>query len=150
MGTFPPLLALCAGNSLVTGEFPSRRPVTRKFDVFFDVCLNKRLSKQSWGWWFKTLLRSLWRYCNAVILSQTASFTKRGATCQSPTNQLDARDDLFEHDKMFSPISKIVGVRNYSNNRRVVLVFVFGSEKPRLSVNIISAYPAQKYSFSPA
>ena len=37
---------LCAGNSPVTGEFPAQRPVTRRFDVFFDLRLNKRLSKQ--------------------------------------------------------------------------------------------------------
>ena len=48
----------------VTGEFPSQRPVTRCFDVFFDLRLNKRLSKQSWGWWFETPSRSLWRHCN--------------------------------------------------------------------------------------
>ena len=45
-------LALYAVNSSVTGEFPSQRPMTRSFDVFFDLCLNKRLSKHSWGWWF--------------------------------------------------------------------------------------------------
>ena len=39
-------LALCAGNSPVTGEFPAQWPVTRSFDVFFDLRLNKRLSKQ--------------------------------------------------------------------------------------------------------
>ena len=33
--------------------------------VFFDLFLNKRLSKQSWGWWFETLSRSLRRHCNA-------------------------------------------------------------------------------------
>ena len=44
---------LC-GNSLTTGEFPALRPVTRSFNVFFDLRLNKRLSKQSWGWWFET------------------------------------------------------------------------------------------------
>ena len=38
--TFSALLALCAGNSAVTGEFPSQRPVTRNFDVFFDLHLN--------------------------------------------------------------------------------------------------------------
>ena len=32
--TFSALLALCAGNSPVTGEFPSQRPVTRSFKVF--------------------------------------------------------------------------------------------------------------------
>ena len=64
METFSALLALCAGNSPVTGEFPSQRPVTRSFDVFFDLCLNKGLSKQSWGWWFDTPTCPLWRHCN--------------------------------------------------------------------------------------
>ena len=35
------LLALCVWNSPVDGEFPSQRPVTRSFDVFCDLCLNK-------------------------------------------------------------------------------------------------------------
>ena len=43
--TFSALLDLCAGNSPVTGEFPAQKPVTRNFDVFFDLHLNKRLSK---------------------------------------------------------------------------------------------------------
>ena len=47
METFSTLLALCAGNSPITGEFPAQRPVTRSFDVLFDLSLNKRLSKQS-------------------------------------------------------------------------------------------------------
>ena len=49
------------------GESPTQRPVTRSFDVFFDLRLNKRLSKQPWGWWFETPLWSLRRHCNAVI-----------------------------------------------------------------------------------
>ena len=48
----------------VPGEFPAQRPVTRSFHVFFDLRLNKPLSKQSWGWWFETLSRPLWRHCN--------------------------------------------------------------------------------------
>ena len=43
---FSALLAICAGNSPVTGEFPSQSPVTQSFDVFFDPHLDKRLSKQ--------------------------------------------------------------------------------------------------------
>ena len=39
METISALLALCAGNSRVTGEFPTQRPVTRSFDDFFDLCL---------------------------------------------------------------------------------------------------------------
>ena len=61
---FSALLALCAGDSPVTGEFLAQRPVTRSSDVFFDMRLNIRLSKQSWGWWFETPLCSLWRHCN--------------------------------------------------------------------------------------
>ena len=56
---------ICAGNSPVHGEFPAQRPVTRSFDAFFDMRPNKRLSKQSWGWWFGTPSRSLWRHRNA-------------------------------------------------------------------------------------
>ena len=56
---------LC-GEFTGPGEFPTQRPVTRSFDVFFDLCLNKRLSEQSWGWWFETQSWSLWRHSNAV------------------------------------------------------------------------------------
>ena len=41
------------------GEFPAQRPVTRSFDVFFDLRLNKRLSKQAPGWWIEMPLWSL-------------------------------------------------------------------------------------------
>ena len=51
METFSALLAICAGNSPV----PTQRPVTQSFDVLIGLRLNKRLSKQSWGWWFDTL-----------------------------------------------------------------------------------------------
>ena len=45
METFYALLAICAGNSSVTVEFPAQRPVTRSIDVYFDLGLNKRLSE---------------------------------------------------------------------------------------------------------
>ena len=59
------LLALCACGEL-TGhrQIPAQRPVTRIFDIFFDLRLNKRLSKQSWSWWFETPWCTLWRHCN--------------------------------------------------------------------------------------
>ena len=44
----------------------TKRPVTRSFDVYFDLHPNKRLGKQSWGWWFETLSWSLWRHRNGV------------------------------------------------------------------------------------
>ena len=66
MKTFSVLLAICAENSPVPDEIPAQRPVTRSFGVFFDLRLNKRLSKQSWGWWFETLPRPLCRHSYVV------------------------------------------------------------------------------------
>ena len=73
METFSALLALCVGNSPVTGEPPSQRPVTRSLDIFFDMCLSKRLGKRTRRWWFETPSRSLWRHCNVCGLFGTPS-----------------------------------------------------------------------------
>ena len=58
---FSVLLAICAGNSLVTGEFHVQRPVNGSFDVFFHLLLNK----QWWGWWFEMPSCPLEHHCNA-------------------------------------------------------------------------------------
>ena len=63
---------LC-GDFTGPGKFPTQRPVTRSFDVFFDLRLNKRLSKQPWGWWFETPSWSSWRQCNVEIHSLRGS-----------------------------------------------------------------------------
>ena len=62
METYSASLAFCGAE--FTGEFQAQRPVMRSFDVFFDLSLNKRLSKQSRRRWFETPSRSLWRHCN--------------------------------------------------------------------------------------
>ena len=80
MEIFSASLALCMGNSQVTGEFPTQRPVTRSFDVFFDLRLNKRLSKQSRRRWFETQSRSLWRHgnvCEKVLLLQWPAYEQK-------------------------------------------------------------------------
>ena len=66
METFSAVLAFCAGNSPVPGEFPTQRPVMRKFDVFFDLRPDKLLSKQWWGWWFETPSCPLWRHRDGI------------------------------------------------------------------------------------
>ena len=58
------MMTSLSGN---TDEFPAQRPVTRSFDVFFDLHLNKRLNKQPWGWWFETQSCLLWRHCTRII-----------------------------------------------------------------------------------
>ena len=61
---FPRYWPFVRGIHRSPGEVPAQRPVTRSFDVFFALRLNKRLSKQSWGWWFETPSRLLWRHHN--------------------------------------------------------------------------------------
>ena len=75
--TFSALLAICAGNSLVTGEFPAQRPVTRSFDVFFER-MKKRLSKLWRGWWFETPLCPLLHHCdvNKTVVFIVNSYRK--------------------------------------------------------------------------
>ena len=75
METFSALLAICAGNySPVTGAFLAQRPVTRSFNAFFDMRLNKPLSTQWWGWWFETLSRQLLRHCNEWVFKNTSQW----------------------------------------------------------------------------
>ena len=79
METFSALLALCAGNSPVTGEFLSQRPVTRSFHAFYDLRPKKRLRKKWRGWWFEMPSRSSWRHCN-VYHAAVKSLLANGAT----------------------------------------------------------------------
>ena len=74
-GNISALLAICAGNSPVPGEFPAQRPVTRSFDVFFDLRLNNRLSKNREA---GDLRRYRARHCN-----DTQRDTQQGATMWS-------------------------------------------------------------------
>ena len=114
----------CAGNSPVPGEFHTQRPVTRSFDVFFDMRLNKRLSKQSWGLWFETLSRPLWRHRNdtadfggyILIVSQgrcggnrTIHYTGAGAAVGSHknTHPYDICHDVTYNDKRYGRQSHI-------------------------------------------
>ena len=77
METFSALLAICAGNSPVPGEFPTQRPVTRSFDAYFDLRPNKRLRKQSWGWWFETLSPPLRRHRNETAFHEGCKINAR-------------------------------------------------------------------------
>ena len=69
------------------GEVPTQRSVTRGFDVFFDLHLNKRLGKQPWSWWFETPSWSLWRHCNGQQRS-----TESNTICWSLSSYYHKRD----------------------------------------------------------
>ena len=89
---------LC-GEFTGPGEFPAQRPVTRSFDVYFDLRLNKRLCKQSWGWWIETLLCPLWRHSNELFGIQTYS-----ATAQCNNNKVEKCNWMYwnEHEFLLS------------------------------------------------
>ena len=70
METFSALLAICAGNSSVPGEFPAQRPVTQSFDVYFDLRLNKLLSK--------TIVRLVIWDASAPIMTSLQWFIRPG------------------------------------------------------------------------
>ena len=94
----------------VPGEFPTQRPVTRSFDVYFDLRPNKRLSKQSLGWWFETPGWSLWRHHNGCYFHHVM--------CGSPKNftllwRHNEQDSVYNHqprgcllDRLFRRRSK--------------------------------------------
>ena len=67
METFSALLAIVWGIHRSPVNSPHKGHVTRSFDFFFDLRLNKQLSKQSWGWWFEMPSWSLWRHCNESL-----------------------------------------------------------------------------------
>ena len=125
METFSALLAICAGNSPVTGEFPTQRPVTRSFGVFFDLCLNKRLSKQSWGWWFETPSRPLWCHC----YEDNCSINDRQMACPIESRSIEimtriAGGCIWWH---FRPVTPYMVPHIFVNNSCGTLKTVFGA-----------------------
>ena len=81
METFSALLVICAGNSLVTGEFLAQMPLTRSFGVFSNLRLDRQLSKL-WGrWWFETPSNPSWRHRNDTWrIPDMTNITEKGSS----------------------------------------------------------------------
>ena len=107
METLSALLAICAGNSPASGDFPAQRPVTRSFDVFFDLRLNKRLRKQSQGWWFETLSCPLWRHRNAKYKILIHGNAIENVVCKMVA--------ILSRDRWVKNTCVVPGVRSISN-----------------------------------
>ena len=104
-GKFSAIPAFREGNSPGTGGFASQTPVTRSFDVFFDLRLDKRISKQTIRRWFNSPL--LWRHCNAIefdrLLDPSPTLTCRW-TLDKPTINHDAslKPTLYSYKLLLS------------------------------------------------
>ena len=100
METFSALLAIFVGNAPVPGEFPAQRPVTRSFDGFIDLRLNKQMSKQSRGGWFETLshhydiivmIKDIWNESDGKDFSCYITANIKKLENPAPSNQNDGR-----------------------------------------------------------
>ena len=90
METFSALLAICAGNSPVSGEFPAQRPVTRSFNVFFDLCpINDWVNNREAG----DLRRSRAHYDVIVMTTYTLQWRH---------NEPDGISNHHPHDCLFN------------------------------------------------
>ena len=65
---------LC-GEFTGPGEFLTQRPVTRSFDVFFDLRLNKLLSEPHLG--FEFLQIAIFRCCGLVGIANIAQLPRK-------------------------------------------------------------------------
>ena len=72
---------LC-GESTGPRWIPRTKASDAELWCFFNLCLNKRLSKQSWGWWFETLSRPLWRHRNDQKRRQLSTEILFSLQCQ--------------------------------------------------------------------
>ena len=86
METFSALLAICAGSTVASDA-----------ELWCILCRNKRLSKQSWGWWFETPSRPLWHHCNGNSIKRwLASRAFRG-----PSKVLATRQHVWLHSMQY-------------------------------------------------
>ena len=125
MKTFSALLAICAGISPVPDEFLTQRPVTRSFDVLFDLRPNKRLSKKSWGLWFETPSRPLWRHRNGACRLEDIS----GAPLLIPLTLV----------KSLQPIRRLTHIKAEKNGRHFadyIFKCIFLNENVWISLKI--------------
>ena len=125
METFSALLTICAGNSPGTGEFPAQRPVTRSFDVFFDLRSNKRLSKRWRGWWFETQSCPLWRHRNVIFNTTNVPYNNWVMFTSTKVN-LDNSQSVEKHLDAWVTKKNPFQNPGYSTRHGVSSIFLIG------------------------
>ena len=101
---------LFEGSSPTTGGLPSQMPVTRSFDVFFDLRLNTRLSKT---WW-----RHRTHYHVTVMLSRNRKSIRRFNTVEFNKIQICIR--VLSFSKLISTkmVNLIISLVNIPLNHK--------------------------------
>ena len=122
--TFSALLALCGGNSPVTGEFPSQRPVTQSFDASL-ICswINGWLNNREAG-----DLRRYHAYDDVTVMDVLPLIT----------GDSSASDDVMSH--IAAMTDDTVGKRRGSMNQNITSLFSWvrlGTSKPWVNVDWI-------------
>ena len=137
---------LC-GEFTGPGELPTQRPVTRSFDVFFDLHLNKRLSKQPWGWWFETPSWSFWRQCNARYTYRLGMPLRHGLLAHKAGGNFHILKPLTVHLQRHNDRQMLVGgavegdyKRVYNNTDNVLVSILAGCWNICLPNNNTSHY----------
>ena len=122
--TFSTLLALCGGNSPVTGEFSSQRPVTQSFDASL-ICswINGWLNNREAG-----DLRRYHAYDDVTVMDVLPLIT----------GDSSASDDVMSH--IAAMTDDTVGKRRGSMNQNITSLFSWvrlGTSKPWVNVDWI-------------
>ena len=94
----------------------------RRFDVFFDLCLNKWLSKQSRCRWFETPLRALWCYCNATPCLPLHD----AKSCSSLLWRHNGGECVSNQQPCFCLLNRLFGVDQRKHQSFASLAFVWG------------------------
>ena len=81
METFPRYWPFVRGIHRSQVSSPHKGQRRRALMFFYDLCPNKRLSKQSWCWWFETRKHSLWRHCNGFRLNNFQWIPRKFILC---------------------------------------------------------------------
>ena len=98
-------------------------PVTRSLDVFFDLRMNKRLSKPSRRQWFETPSRSSWHHCNDIIFCWVCNDSYKQAYCVNMISLVISINGVLRRGCSFSTRFQSVGVARIVYVRRSCTVW---------------------------
>ena len=128
----------------IHGWFPSQRPVTQNFDVFFDLHTNKRLSKQSGCRWFETPCRWLWPHSNDVdefVVTGCTESCHFGYLRCSQWRKFRQNTSPFQGMSIMTQITGTVQQLVQANNKESIRTLHSGCEE---NPWVIDEFPSQR------